>query len=683
MSKRQCCVKSLDNTEEDTFSNLIVEGDAIISGANSVEKFVVEDSVGLNVLVVDTLNKFVRVDEITSTLQVYKVSFIRQGGGYQGVIQYDASNDLNFVNSSPGRDLGLSVSSNGTVVVRPQAASITDINFDVDVGNGATFDNVFHIDESVATFNVPTQLDYQAGLSQLAFQRLLTSSYSMNMFFDSNNDFHISDTSGGSYIFLENNVSGLGFGGVVCRPQNPVNVKTNFDVEVGDGVSAYETLFHIDEAASQLNVPLVIGGDDDAVKFLIEDSDNDPMLTVDTATKTVTTGDNTTLRVDVISLKDGAGAYNGQLKYTGNDLELNQFKAGGFINLRTNAGFVLQPNNATLTTTDFDINVGNGATFDNIFHIDEAASQLNVPITITDDLFVEGNVKIINTGDPFKFRVDNVANDAVLNVDTNTSTTFIKTLEVGSNIFSISTGTVAFGGTDNLLKFRVENLATDVLFAVNTLNSRIEINAVCVIDADLGTRGAVLVGGVGFGNDVRKFRVEDNAGDFAFNVNNGDRLTSCWDCECENDLFVNSTTLIQGTNNVSKLKVEDDAGSPVTVFNVNTSTSLVTATNLECTEGFKTRARTAASGCTLTVNDYFFDVTGDVNSVVNLPVVNSVSKGVHYVIYKSGASPFTVTITPNGVDTIQGIATYVLNTINTSVHIFCDGVSNWVVLGSG
>jgi len=71
------------------------------------------------------------------------------------------------------------------------------------------------------------------------------------------------------------------------------------------------------------------------------------------------------------------------------------------------------------------------------------------------------------------------------------------------------------------------------------------------------------------------------------------------------------------------------------------------------------------------------DATSNV-IVVNLPVAAS-STGKVYIIKKIDASANTVTITPNGVETIEGGATYVLTAQYQVAHVVCDGIEWWVL----
>lgn len=65
--------------------------------------------------------------------------------------------------------------------------------------------------------------------------------------------------------------------------------------------------------------------------------------------------------------------------------------------------------------------------------------------------------------------------------------------------------------------------------------------------------------------------------------------------------------------------------------------------------------------------------------VVNLPAA-SARKRLH--LKKIDASANAITVTPNGADTIQGAATYSLNTQYKSITIYSDGTSTWYIEAS-
>lgn len=86
--------------------------------------------------------------------------------------------------------------------------------------------------------------------------------------------------------------------------------------------------------------------------------------------------------------------------------------------------------------------------------------------------------------------------------------------------------------------------------------------------------------------------------------------------------------------------------------------------------------RTVAATTTLTNNDYVLLVIGATGAVtVNLPAVASVQPGRTYFIYKDNAAQ-TVTIDPNGSETVDGGATTTL--LTGQVHakrVISDGVA--------
>ena len=67
---------------------------------------------------------------------------------------------------------------------------------------------------------------------------------------------------------------------------------------------------------------------------------------------------------------------------------------------------------------------------------------------------------------------------------------------------------------------------------------------------------------------------------------------------------------------------------------------------------------------------------------VNLPDVTTVPAGFEYEIKKTDSSAHAVTVTPSGVQTIEGASSYALSAQNKFVVIRGDGISNWAIFGS-
>ena len=87
--------------------------------------------------------------------------------------------------------------------------------------------------------------------------------------------------------------------------------------------------------------------------------------------------------------------------------------------------------------------------------------------------------------------------------------------------------------------------------------------------------------------------------------------------------------------------------------------------------------RVTATTTTLTNNDYVLLVVGATGAVtVNLPSAALVQPGRTYLIYKDGAAQ-TITITPNGSDTINGGALTLASGARHSTTVMSDGVSVW------
>ncbi len=60
---------------------------------------------------------------------------------------------------------------------------------------------------------------------------------------------------------------------------------------------------------------------------------------------------------------------------------------------------------------------------------------------------------------------------------------------------------------------------------------------------------------------------------------------------------------------------------------------------------------------------------------VNLPLISAVDPGKWYKIWTNGA--FAVTVDPNGAQTINGAATFVMSTANESIEIVSNNGTDW------
>lgn len=86
--------------------------------------------------------------------------------------------------------------------------------------------------------------------------------------------------------------------------------------------------------------------------------------------------------------------------------------------------------------------------------------------------------------------------------------------------------------------------------------------------------------------------------------------------------------------------------------------------------------RVVAATTTLTQNDYVLSVEAPTaNVTVNLPSVTAVPPGRVYVIKRDATATFTVTVDPDGSETINGAATRAVGAAGTAgaITIFSDG----------
>lgn len=94
--------------------------------------------------------------------------------------------------------------------------------------------------------------------------------------------------------------------------------------------------------------------------------------------------------------------------------------------------------------------------------------------------------------------------------------------------------------------------------------------------------------------------------------------------------------------------------------------------------------RVVAATTTLTQNDYFISVEAPTaNVTINLPPVASVPPGRQYGVKRDATATFTVTLDPDGSETINGAATRAVGAAATpgAAVFFSDG-GEWHVISS-
>lgn len=113
------------------------------------------------------------------------------------------------------------------------------------------------------------------------------------------------------------------------------------------------------------------------------------------------------------------------------------------------------------------------------------------------------------------------------------------------------------------------------------------------------------------------------------------------------------------------------------------STTLNSAGTMTMAGALNVTTRTVSSGTAVTVaaTDYLLIVNNSASLAVNLPAA-STNAGRSLVIVKTGSNVLqTITVTPNGSDTINGaLASVLLSTQYSRVELVCDGVSTWYSL---
>ena len=88
--------------------------------------------------------------------------------------------------------------------------------------------------------------------------------------------------------------------------------------------------------------------------------------------------------------------------------------------------------------------------------------------------------------------------------------------------------------------------------------------------------------------------------------------------------------------------------------------------------------KSSAGPYTLTIDDGTLIISYTGNYVINLPAANTANiVGLRFRIKKTSSAAYSVTITPNGADTIDGDANLVMVTQNNGIELVPDGVSRW------
>jgi hypothetical protein len=94
--------------------------------------------------------------------------------------------------------------------------------------------------------------------------------------------------------------------------------------------------------------------------------------------------------------------------------------------------------------------------------------------------------------------------------------------------------------------------------------------------------------------------------------------------------------------------------------------------------------RVVAATTTMTQNDWMLSVeVPTANVTVNLPSVTAVPPGRQYIVKRDATATFTVTIDPDGSETINGAATRAVGAAGTAgACVFISDGGEWHVIGS-
>lgn len=119
-------------------------------------------------------------------------------------------------------------------------------------------------------------------------------------------------------------------------------------------------------------------------------------------------------------------------------------------------------------------------------------------------------------------------------------------------------------------------------------------------------------------------------------------------------------------------------GTPTTpTAAVNTNTTQMASTAFVITQTGYVQRKPQSVSYTLVATDYMVAYTGGTTATFTLPAIPTAGKV--YIIKNSASAAVTLTVTPNGANTIDGAASSSL-TQHQSLTIVSDGVSNWEII---
>jgi hypothetical protein len=224
----------------------------------------------------------------------------------------------------------------------------------------------------------------------------------------------------------------------------------------------------------------------------------------------------------------------------------------------------------------------------------------------------------------------------------------------------------ASSGSGHAFYYRVPNSTTDVLGYILDENGRFGIGTVSPA-ATLAVQGTTLIN-TNTDNGVDKLQVSGSMNVSTLATTNNLSVTT--NATVGGTLNVNGTTTLGTTNTgaISASSVNAPSGSGT--FGNLYSNGIVQML------GVNVKYRNISATYTATTSDdYFINITTG-TFTLNLPTA-ATPYGQVYVIKNSGTG--TITVDPNGSQTIDGATTFTMNVQNGSITIISDG-TNWKIV---
>jgi hypothetical protein len=184
---------------------------------------------------------------------------------------------------------------------------------------------------------------------------------------------------------------------------------------------------------------------------------------------------------------------------------------------------------------------------------------------------------------------------------------------------------------------------------------------------------------------VRPTRITINSGDNAWESEVNTNLQQIYDRPFPPLLHAGTMANLETTRPAAQFQYcfavvdYDSAGTPGQHLAFSNGTDWKLASNWEMLNRRVTRSIAGADS--VADDDDIILTTGGSSFALTLPAISDANEGREITFKHLGTG--TITVTPSGADTIDGAATHVVGTENTSLVFTSDGTGDWMVFGAG